>query len=96
MRVIVTSVFSNITKGATSFDFKLSDLDCGDGVDVSGIITLTDRLFPGFKDKLYVHGKLNRFVNIFLNQEDIRFLQHEDTRVNDNDTVSFIPAISGG
>ena len=41
-------------------------------------------------------GKLRRFVNIYVNQEDIRFLQGEGTAVSDGDEVSIVPAIAGG
>ncbi len=41
-------------------------------------------------------GKIRGFVNVYLNNEDIRFLQKENTPVNDTDTISIIPSIAGG
>ena len=56
-----------------------------------------DRQFPGLKDRLCdPQGKLRRFVNIYVNEEDIRFLKQESTPLKDGDEVSIIPAIAGG
>ena len=53
--------------------------------------------FPGFESRIYdEEGKLRRFVNVYINDEDIRFLQGEDTPVNEGDEVSIVPAIAGG
>ena len=53
---------------------------------------------PGIETRLFKGqtGTLNRFVNIYVNQEDIRFLQNLDTPVKDNDEVSIVAAIAGG
>jgi molybdopterin synthase sulfur carrier subunit len=53
--------------------------------------------FPGMRERLYnEQGGLRRFVNVYLNDEDVRFLQGEETPVSDGDEVSIIPAIAGG
>ena len=53
--------------------------------------------YPGVKERLYdEQGELRRFVNIYLNDEDIRFSQGRDTTVKDGDEISIIPAIAGG
>ena len=68
-----------------------------DGANVKDLIQDLDRQFPGFKDRLCdPDGKLRRFVNIYINEEDIRFLKNELTPVKDGDEVSIIPAIAGG
>ena len=52
---------------------------------------------PGIKERICdEQGKLRRFVNIFVNEEDIRFLQGDQTAIKDGDDVSIIPAIAGG
>jgi len=52
---------------------------------------------PGFADRLYDDGgKLRRFVNVFVADEDIRFLEGVDTAVTDGSTISIIPAVAGG
>lgn len=53
--------------------------------------------YPGIKGRLCDDsGKIRRFVNIYLNEEDIRFLNQETTVLKDGDEVSIIPAIAGG
>ena len=52
--------------------------------------------YPGIAERISENGKVRRFVNIYLNDEDIRFLQGEETVVKEGDEVSIVPAIAGG
>lgn len=53
--------------------------------------------FPGIKERLLDDaGGIRRFVNVYVNEEDIRFLQNQQTSLKDGDEVSIIPAIAGG
>jgi molybdopterin synthase sulfur carrier subunit len=53
--------------------------------------------FPGIKERLVDDkGEVRRFVNVYVNEEDIRFLQNQDTPLKDGDEISIIPAIAGG
>ncbi|MEJ2682804.1 MAG: MoaD/ThiS family protein [Candidatus Sulfobium sp.] len=52
--------------------------------------------YPGIAERISENGKVRRFVNIYLNDEDIRFLNAEETAVKDGDEVSIVPAIAGG
>lgn len=52
--------------------------------------------YPGIAERISEGGKVRRFVNIYVNEEDIRFLQAEQTIVKDGDEVSIVPAIAGG
>jgi molybdopterin synthase sulfur carrier subunit len=52
--------------------------------------------FPGIGERISEGGKIRRFVNIYVNEEDIRFLKAEQTEVKDGDEVSIVPAIAGG
>lgn len=52
--------------------------------------------YPGLMERITEGGKIRRFVNIYVNEEDIRFLQAENTIVKDGDEVSIVPAIAGG
>ena len=53
--------------------------------------------FPGIRERLLdEQGAVRRFVNVYVNEEDIRFLQNQDTPVKSGDEISIIPAIAGG
>jgi len=63
---------------------------------IINLIADLDRKFPGIAERISEGGKVRRFVNIYVNEEDIRFLNAENTTVKDGDEVSIIPAIAGG
>jgi molybdopterin synthase sulfur carrier subunit len=63
---------------------------------VTDLINDLDQRFHGMSVRISEAGKIRRFVNIYLNEEDIRFLKAENTEVKDGDEVSIIPAIAGG
>ncbi len=67
-----------------------------EGGNVLEVILDLDSKYPGIREKLYDGDSLRRFVNLYLNEEDIRFLDGEDTQVKDGDQLSIIPAIAGG
>lgn len=67
------------------------------GKTVRELIDNLEKTYPGLKDRICdQNGKLRRFVNVYVNEEDIRFLKNEETPVKDGDEVSIIPAIAGG
>ncbi len=56
-----------------------------------------EELYPGFKERLLdEQGEVRKFVNLYLNDEDIRFLQGLDTQLKEGDVLSIVPAIAGG
>ena len=63
---------------------------------ISELIHDLDKRFPGIGERISEAGKVRRFVNVYVNEEDIRFLKAEETEVKDGDEVSIIPAIAGG
>jgi sulfur-carrier protein len=64
---------------------------------IAEVMENLERQFPGLKERLCdERGELRRFVNIYLNEEDIRFAQGKQTAVKDGDEISIIPAIAGG
>ncbi len=64
---------------------------------VQGLLDELERAYPGVKARICDEaGNIRRFVNIFLNEEDIRFLEKEKTALKDGDEVSIVPAIAGG
>jgi molybdopterin synthase sulfur carrier subunit len=67
------------------------------GASVAAVVTDLDKQFPGIKDRICDEaGQVRRFVNIFINGEDIRFLQQLATPVKAGDELSIVPAIAGG
>jgi molybdopterin converting factor small subunit len=68
-----------------------------DGTTVEEILRDLCTNYPGVADALYEEdGQLRRFVNLYLNDEDIRYLAQTDTPVQDGDTVAILPALAGG
>ena len=64
---------------------------------IAELVDDLDRQFAGFRERLMEEGgDLRRFINIYVNQEDIRFLQAKKTTLKDGDEVSIVPAIAGG
>ena len=69
----------------------------GSAGTIGSLLADLDTQFPGLGGRLTDEsGNLRRFVNIYLNEEDIRFLNGKDTPVQDGDSVSIVPAIAGG
>ena len=67
------------------------------GESVADIVQDLERQFPGLKERLVDDGgELRRFINIYVNEEDIRFLQGKKTALKEGDSVSIVPAIAGG
>lgn len=67
------------------------------GATVGDLLASLEVSFPGIRERLCDEGgRLRRFVNVYVNNEDIRFYQNEATPVKDGDEVSIVPAIAGG
>jgi sulfur-carrier protein len=74
-----------------------SDEVAAEGESISAIIDDLERRHPGMRERLLDDkGELRRFVNIYLNGDDIRFLNQLDSKVKDGDDISIVPAIAGG
>jgi molybdopterin converting factor small subunit len=68
-----------------------------EGATLGEVLGNLDAAHPGFRDRLFdEEGGLRRFVNVFVADDDVRFLQGLDTPVPDGETVSIIPAVAGG
>lgn len=68
-----------------------------EGATIAEILANLDKSFPGLIERICdEQGNVRRFVNVFVNDEDIRFLQEKDTAVKDGDEISIVPAIAGG
>ena len=78
-----------LTKGQGEVESAAANI-----VDMIGSL---DATYPGLKNRLCDEkGDLRRFVNIYVNEEDIRFLNGKETSLKDGDEVSIVPAIAGG
>ena len=68
-----------------------------EGSNINEIVNHLEKNYPGMKERLCDQdGKLRRFINVYVNEEDIRFLNGPDTALKDGDELSIIPAIAGG
>ncbi|MGH7373465.1 MAG: ubiquitin-like small modifier protein 1 [Candidatus Rokuibacteriota bacterium] len=87
--VRIPTPLRSLTKGAAEVQ--------ADAATVTDLIEVLERQFPGLKERLVEDGgELRRFINIYINQEDIRFLQGATTTLKQGDEVSIVPAIAGG
>jgi sulfur-carrier protein len=78
-----------VTKGNADVQAK--------GDTVEAVIGDLERQFPGLRERLIDDaGELRRFINIYVNQEDIRFLDNKATALKDGDELAIVPAIAGG
>jgi len=68
-----------------------------DGATIRELIESLERTYPGLKDRICdEQDQIRRFVNVFLNDEDVRFLNESETQVKLGDEVIIVPAIAGG
>jgi len=87
--VRIPTPLRRITNGASEVVAK--------GKDVDELIVDLERQFPGLRERLVEEsGELRRFINLYVNQEDVRFLSGRGTELKDGDQVSIVPAIAGG
>lgn len=67
------------------------------GSSIKEIINDLESRYPGVKNRLCDEkGQIRRFINVYVNDEDIRFQKNQDTPVKDGDRISIVPAIAGG
>jgi sulfur-carrier protein len=88
VEVKVTSVLQRVV-GARSVQ--------SEGNTIAEVLRRVDEQYPGFKEQITEDdGSLRRFVNVYVNDEDIRYLQSLETPVKEGDIVSVLPALAGG
>ncbi|MEV0617998.1 MoaD/ThiS family protein [Nonomuraea sp. NPDC050404] len=88
IEVRIPTILRNYTDGAKAVN--------ADGATLNELISNLEAAHPGIKERLVDDGSLRRFVNVYLNDEDVRFLGGLDTPVSDGDTVTVLPAVAGG
>ena len=89
VEVRIPTVFRKFTGGNAT-----AELEAG---TVGQLIDQLEADFPGFKSQVMTdEGQLHRYVNVYVNDEDARYLDQLDTKVADGDTVSLLPSVAGG
>ncbi|WP_219463495.1 MoaD/ThiS family protein [Nonomuraea rhizosphaerae] len=88
IEVRIPTILRNYTGGAKAVD--------AEGATLDELISNLESQHPGLKERLIDKGNLRRFVNVYLNDEDVRFLGGLGTPVSDGDTVTVLPAVAGG
>lgn len=88
VKVRIPTPLQRLTQGKEEVDSKAGT--------IMEMIEDLEGKYPGIAERISEGGKIRRFVNIYLNDEDIRFLKAEDTVTKDGDEVSIVPAIAGG
>ncbi|NUW41561.1 MoaD/ThiS family protein [Nonomuraea rhodomycinica] len=88
IEVRIPTILRNYTGGAKAVS--------AEGATLDELISNLESAHPGIKERLVDQGNLRRFVNVYLNDEDVRFLGGLGTPVSDGDTVTVLPAVAGG
>lgn len=89
VRVRVPTPLRKFTQGSDEVD--------ANGATVSAMFDDLEQNHPGIKERIMDDaGKVRRFVNVYVNGDDIRFLNNVDTALKDGDNISIVPAIAGG
>ena len=88
-RVRVPTPLRKFTQGADEVDAQ--------GDTIKALVDDLEQNYPGIKERICDDtGKVRRFVNVYVNGDDIRFLQNLETAVSNGDSISIVPAIAGG
>jgi MoaD family protein len=88
IEVRIPTILRSYTGGAKTVE--------GSGVTLDELLNNLDAAHGGLRERLVDGEKLRRFVNVYLNDEDVRFLGGLETPVKDGDTVTVLPAVAGG
>jgi MoaD family protein len=88
VQVSIPTILRSYTDGAKSVEAQ--------GSTLQELITDLEARHPGIGGRLLENGELRRFVNVYLNDEDVRFTGGLDTALSDGDAVTVLPAVAGG
>jgi molybdopterin synthase sulfur carrier subunit len=89
VEVKIPTVFRKFTGGETSVKLEPGT--------VGNLVDQLEQRYPGMRAQLLTEdGRLHRFVNVYVNDEDARYLDKLDTKVTEGDTVSLLPSVAGG
>ena len=88
IEVRIPTILRTYTDGQKAVDAR--------GENLAGLIDDLEANHPGIKDRLVTDGALHRFVNVYVNDEDVRFTGSLETSLSDGDQVVILPAVAGG
>ena len=89
VQVLIPTPLQKFTNDEATAELTASSVD--------GLLDALESRYPGIKGRLCDEaGKLRRFLNVYVNSEDIRFLDNQNAPLNDGDEVSIVPAVAGG
>ena len=89
VQVLIPTPLQKFTNDEATAELTASSVD--------GLLDSLEGRYPGIKGRLCDEaGKLRRFLNVYVNSEDIRFLENQNTPLKDGDEVSIVPAVAGG
>jgi sulfur-carrier protein len=88
IEVRIPTILRSYTGGAKSVE--------GSGDTLAGLITDLESRYPGLEDRLVDASGLRRFINVYVNDQDVRFLGGLDAPLKDGDSVTVLPAVAGG
>ncbi|OQW39463.1 MAG: molybdopterin synthase sulfur carrier subunit [Proteobacteria bacterium SG_bin4] len=88
IKVIIPTILRPLTNQQKHIDI--------DGIKVSEVIDRMEQQYPGIKAKLVSEGSAHRFINIYVNDNDIRFQEGLATPLQEGDVVTILPAVAGG
>ena len=88
IEVRIPTILRNYTDGEKSV--------AGEGANLSALIDDLESSHPGIKERLLDNGDLRRFINVYVNDEDVRFIGGLDATLSDGDQVVVLPAVAGG
>lgn len=88
IEVRIPTILRNLTNDAKVVE--------GSGADLGELVADLDGNYPGIAERLMENGKLRRFINVYLNDEDVRFVGGLEAKLSDGDNVTILPAVAGG
>ena len=88
----ITVIIPTILRPLTNYQKRINM----NGLRVSEVIDEMEQQYPGIKQKLVSEGVAHRFINIYVNDNDIRFCDGLSTSLQDGDTLTILPAVAGG
>lgn len=92
VKVYIPTSLQRLTEGKSEVELDISR----EGTTLIDLVNSLDKKYKGIAERVSADGKIRKFVNFYVNEEDVRFLQGEQTKIEDGYEISIIPAIAGG